>query len=400
MGRVVIVGAGPGGSILAFLLARRGIDVVLFERQTDFSREFRGEVLMPGGLEPFKQIGLWDELNSVPHVTPDAVALYVNGKLGLRASLSTSLFGDLKPRWTSQPALLEMLVEQSQQFENFQFERGVVVRGLIEEDDRVVGVKIAGDRELRCDLVVGADGRTSIVRRRSGLAVSRDPTPMDIVWLKLPMPDFFSSDPHIRAYVGGGHLLIAAPVPDGQMQLAWIIAKGSYGALRERGIPDCIDQMMAHVSSDLAQHLKQYREDSVHPFVLSTVSDRVERWSRPGMLLIGDAAHTMSPVGGQGLNIAIRDAVVAANHLVDVFEASPTSTSIDEAAKSIEQERLPEVSQIQRMQALPPRILFSDSLMSRILLSILPTIMGSGVSFVRNRFLPFAFGVTDVKLRV
>ncbi len=123
MSRVVIVGAGPGGSTLAFLLARRGIEVVLFERQTDFAREFRGEVLMPGGLEPFKQIGLWDELNSVPHVTLDAVTLYVNGRLRFRAPLSSSLLGDLKPRWTSQPALLEMLVEQSQQFENFQFER-------------------------------------------------------------------------------------------------------------------------------------------------------------------------------------------------------------------------------------------------------------------------------------
>ncbi len=183
MGRVVIVGPGPGGSTLDYLLARRGVDVVLLERQTDFAREFRGEVLMPGGLEPFKQIGLWNELNSVPHTALDAVELYVNGRHRFRAELSSSLLGDLKPRWTSQPALLEMLVEQSQQFENFQFERGVVVRGLLEEDGRVVGVQIAGDLEVHGDLVVGADGRTSIVRRRSGIAVSRDPTPMDIVWL-------------------------------------------------------------------------------------------------------------------------------------------------------------------------------------------------------------------------
>ena len=156
---------------------------------------------------------------------------------------------------------------------------------------------------------------------------------------------------------------------------------------------------MARVSPDLAQHLKRYREDSVHPFVLSTVSDRVETWSRPGMLLIGDAAHTMSPVGEQGLNIAIRDAVVAANHLVGAFEASPTATTIDEAGQRIEQERIPEVSQIQRIQALPPRFLLRNTLLSRIILSILPTILGSRVSFVRDRFLPFAFGVTDVKLK-
>ncbi len=118
------------------------------------------------------------------------------------------------------------------------------------------------------------------------------------------------------------------------------------------------------------------------------------------MLLIGDAAHTMSPVGAQGLNIAIRDAVVSANHLVATFEASPTATTIDEAAQRIEQERVPEVSQIQRIQALPPRFLFRDSLLSRMILSLLPTILGSRVSFIRDRFLPFAFGVTDVKLKV
>ena len=400
MSRVVIVGAGPGGSTLAFLLARRGIEVVLFERQTDFAREFRGEVLLPGGLEPFKQMGLWDELDAVPHVVLDAVALYVNGRLRLRESLSPSFFGDLMPRWTSQPALLEMLVEQSQQFPNFQFERGGKVRGLVEDDGRIIGVQIAGGRDVCGDMVVGADGRTSIVRRRSGLPVQRDPTPMDVVWFKLPMPDFFASDPHFRVYVGRGHLLIVAPVPDGHLQVAWIIAKGSYGKLRERGIPECIDQMMAHVSPDMADHLRQFREDSLQVFVLSTVSDRVERWSRPGMLLIGDAAHTMSPVGGQGLNIAIRDAIVAANHLIGALEGSPTPTTIDEAAQRIERERVPEVSQIQRMQALPPRVLLRDSLWNRLVLLLLPTILGSGFAPVQRRGLLLAFGVTEVKLAV
>ena len=120
MSRVVIVGAGPGGATLAYLLARRGIDVVLFERQTDFAREFRGEVLMPSGLEPFKQMGLWDELDSLPHVTLDTVSLYVNGTRRLHESFSPDFFGDFIPRWTSQPELLEMLVGQCQQFPNFQ----------------------------------------------------------------------------------------------------------------------------------------------------------------------------------------------------------------------------------------------------------------------------------------
>jgi len=402
MSRAVIVGAGPGGATLAFLLARRGIEVVLFERQSDFAREFRGEVLLPGGLEPFKQMGLWDELNAVPHVTLDAVALYVNGQLRTRAAFDPATFGDMQPRWTSQPALLEMLVEQSRRFASFKFERGTSVRGLVEENGRVVGVEVAGGREIRGDLIVGADGRTSIVRRRSGLAVERDPTPMDIVWCKLPMPADLAADPHLRAYVGGGHLLIAAPTYDGYLQMAWIIAKGSYGEIRERGMPDCLDQMAAHVSPDFAEHLRRHRGKSVQPFLLSTVSDRVKEWSRPGMLLIGDAAHTMSPVGAQGLNIAIRDAIVAANHLVAAFESGAWPAAIDEASRRVEQERLPEVAQIQRLQALPPPVVLRDTWWSRLVLALVPTLLGSDIARARRGivFRRIAFGVTDVTLTV
>jgi 2-polyprenyl-6-methoxyphenol hydroxylase-like FAD-dependent oxidoreductase len=402
MSRVLVVGAGPGGATLAYLLARRGIDVVLFERQRDFAREFRGEVLFPSGLEPFRQMGLWNELNAVPHVELGAVELYVNGAKLVRAAFDAVTFGELAPRWTSQPALLEMLIEQTQRFPNFRFERGTAVRGLIMDNGRVVGVTLSHGSEERGDLVVGADGRTSIVRRRSEVEVREDATPMDIVWCKLPLPDYLRSDPHIRGYVGNGHLLISAPVYDGRLQMAWIIAKGSYGELRERGMPACLDEMAAHVSPDLAAHLRRHREDAVQPFLLSTVSDRVRRWSRPGMLLIGDAAHTMSPVGAQGLNIAIRDAIVGANHLIPTFEADGSPPAVDAACRRIERERLREVAQIQRLQALPPRIILRDSWWSRLALSAAARLLGSDIARARGgvAFRRFAFGVTEVELSV
>lgn len=399
---VIIVGAGPGGATLAYLLARRGIHVVLLERQTDFAREFRGEVLMPGGLEPFRQMELWDALNQVPHVTLRAVALYLNGKLSARGELEESVFGELRPRWTSQPELLEMLVARSTQFPGFRFERGVSVRDLIEEGGRTAGVLTSDSREIRASLVIGADGRTSIVRRRSELEVDADPIPMDVVWCKLPLAPCFENDPHMRAYIGGGHLLITAPEPSGHMQIAWIIAKGSYGEIREGGMPMHLERMAAHVSPDLAAHFRRHRNDAIHPFFLSTVSDRVASWSRPGMLLIGDAAHTMSPVGAQGLNIAIRDAVVAANHLVPAFEDGGMPERLDEAATRIEDERVPEVAYIQRLQARPPRIILSNAWWSRILLKAAPLLLGLRGGRARAGLLSsaFAFGVSDVRLEV
>lgn len=402
MSRVVIVGAGPGGATLAYLLARRGVEVALLERSTNFAREFRGEVLLPGGLEPFHQMGLWDALMSVPHVKLAAAELYVNGRRRIRAAFDDATFGDLAPRWISQPDLLEMLVAQGQGHASFHFERGASVRELIEENGRVVGVRLSGDREVRGDLVVGADGRTSQVRRRSGLVESRDPTPMDVVWCRLPMPAFLECDPHFRAYLGHGKLLIAAPIYGNQMQVAWIIAKGTMGEIRERGMPECLDRMAEHASPDLAEHLRRFRDQSVQPFLLSTVSDRVREWTRPGVLVIGDAAHTMSPVGAQGLNIAIRDAIVAANHLVPVFLADPAPQAVDAAARRVEAERVPEVSLIQRFQALPPRIFLRDTWWSRLALTVFPSLVGTDIARARRgaAFRRMAFGVTDVRLAV
>ena len=402
MSGVIIVGAGPGGATLAYLLARRGIDVTLLERQTDFAREFRGEVLLPGGLEPFKQMGLWNALDTVPHMTLRAVALYVNGKPRVRAGFDPATFGDLAPRWVSQPALLEMLVDQARRHPRFCFERGVHARDLLLESERVVGVTLDGGRELRGALVVGADGRTSIVRRRAAPRVLSDPTPMDVVWCKLPVPTWFAADPHLRGYIGGGHLLIAAPVYDQHMQIAWIIPKGKYGELRERGIPDLIDRMRAHVSPDLAEHLAQHRSSPMQPFLLSVVSDRVAQWTRPGLLLIGDAAHTMSPVGAQGLNIAIRDAIVAANHLVPAFESGASADEIDAAASRTEAERTPEVVEIQRLQGIPPRVLLRDTWWSRLVLSVLPHVLQSGITGAQRVAVirQLAFGTSAVKLAV
>jgi 2-polyprenyl-6-methoxyphenol hydroxylase-like FAD-dependent oxidoreductase len=400
--RVIVVGAGPAGAVLAYLLARRGVEVALLERHTDFAREFRGEVLLPGGLEPFEQMGLWEALERVPHVTLKGVAAYLNGAPLARADFGPSGLGRFAPRWMSQPALLEMLVAEAGRYPGFRLERGTTVRGLLEEGGRVVGVHALGDRELRADLVVGADGRSSAVRRRSGLRARSDPIPMDVVWCKLPLPEFMAAEGLLRTYLGHGHLLFAAPVYDGRLQMAWIIRKGSFGEIRERGMPDCLDAMAEHVSPDLAAHLRRQRDAAIEPFLLSTVSDRVESWSRPGLLVIGDAAHTMSPVGAQGLNLAVRDAVVAANRLAPVLEGGADPGALDRAARQIEAERRPEVQEIQRIQAFPPRILLRDTWWSALALRLLPGLLFSGLAQGRRGtlFRRLLYGVTEVRLAV
>ncbi len=224
---------------------------------------------------------------------------------------------------------------------------------------------------------------------------------MDIVWTKLPMLPELRGDPVLRAYLGNAHLLVAAPVYDDQIQIAWIIPKGSYRDVRGSGMPACLDEMANHVSPDLRDHLRKHRDEPIDPFLLSTVSDRVTQWSRPGLMVLGDAAHTMSPVGAQGLNVAIRDAVVAANHLVPALSGEVDPAAVDSATQAIEVERLPEVRDTQRFQALPPKVLFRKAWWARLLLRTATTF--AGTSFARSRsggaFARFASGLTDVQVK-
>jgi len=403
--RVIVAGAGPAGALLALLLARRGLEVRLLERARDFAREFRGEVLMPSGLEALEQTGLWSEIEALPHVVLRAVEVYLGGVRRLHQELPAEEFGRFLPRWMSQPALLELLVAQAQRHPGFRLERGTSVRGLLEARGRVCGVRALGPEgevELRADLVVGADGRSSTVRRRAGLPERADRVPMDVVWCRLPRPDFLRDDPPLRAYLGSGHLLLAAPVYDDALQIGWIIAKGAYGELRARGLPEWLDEMAGHVSPDLADHLRRHRGDASLPFLLSTVSDRALAWTRPGLLVIGDAAHAMSPVGAQGINLAIRDALEAANQLVPALLAGADPADLDAACRRVEALRSPEVREIQRLQALPPRILLRRGPLARLALRALPRLLGSEIARARGGriFRRFAFGAAPVRLRV
>ena len=403
MSHVVIVGAGPAGASLAYLLARRGIEVTLLERRRDFAREFRGEILLPTGIAALEQMGLQAQLAALPSYSPQTIDGYLNGRPFLNVTLDTGSEGDTRFMAVSQPALLEMLVGEAAISSSFNFIRGASVKELIRDDGRVTGVHIRTDDDeqtLQADLVVGADGRNSVVRKQAALPASQIGAPMDIVWCKLPCPADWRG---VRAYAGRGNLLIAYHTWDDTLQLGWVILKGTFGELRSRGIEQWVEEMANHVPPDFADHLRAHRDAVQKPFLLDVVSDCVERWSAPGALVIGDAAHTMSPVGGQGINIALRDAIVAANHLVPLLAApAPSGNALTSALEAIEAERTPEIRQVQALQAQPPKLLLSHAWWGEPLRRIAGALLRKPAVQQRaaGRISIMLDGVTEVQLTV
>ena len=403
MKNVVVVGAGPAGASIAYLLANRGIAVTLVERRRDFAREFRGEILMPSGIEALQQLGLGDALAQTDSHAASDFALYMNSKLIFTEKLDSEVFQGHPPLAISQPALLEAIVAEAEKLTTFTFVRGVSVKELVEDNETITGVTIREDnrdRFLPADLVIGADGRNSVVRKHLDHSVTEKSPPMDIVWCKLPCPDDWLG---LKAYVGRGHLLVAYHTWDHSLQLGWVILKGTFGELRNKGIEAWIEEMARHVSPDLASHLRTHSDAAEKPFLLDTVSDCVNGWSKPGVLLIGDAAHTMSPVGGQGVNIALRDAVVAANYLVPLLNNSSTSvTEITSALHDIEKERRVEVDYIQNLQAKPPKVVLSRAWWGEPIRRLAGLALST--QQIRRKAAQgasvFPFGVIDVKLDI
>jgi 2-polyprenyl-6-methoxyphenol hydroxylase-like FAD-dependent oxidoreductase len=401
MARVIVVGGGPAGASLAFLLADRGVETLLLERQVDFAREFRGELLLPSGVQALEQMGLGPVVRGAPHAEPDRLRVYFGRALALDLTLDPTLLG-AAPLAVSQPALLEAIVAEASRRPAFRLLRGASVRDLLSEGGRVAGVRAhttEGEVELRADLVIGADGRASAVRRRAGLAAREAAPPMDVVWCKLALPPGFRG---AQAFVGRGHLLIAYRSWDDRLQVAWAILKGSFGELRRRGIEGWVEEMALHVTPDLGAHLRAHGGEVHQPFLLDVVSDHVTRWTVPGALVVGDAAHTMSPVGAQGLNVALRDAIVAANRLVPALREGAAPEALDLAARAVESERRPEIEALQRLQALPPRVVLQRAWwgepVRRLFGQLIRTSLGRRLA--ARGAAPFAFGTTEVALSV
>jgi len=400
---IVIVGAGPGGALLAYILLSQGIRVTLIERHGDFAREFRGEILMPSGVAAFETAGLADLLVETPTRRPHSIELYYRDKKAARIDFED--IGESGPLMISQPDLLEALVARCTEKPGFRFLRGTAVTDLSYEGGRINGVVTSEGGRCRATLVIGTDGRGSIVRRRAGLHLEESTEAFDVVWFKCPYPESLAQrGSPVMASVGGGHLYISYLAATGELQMASIITKGSYRNIREAGLDGWFDEIRHRIPAELGDFALAHRDQITQPFVLNVVCHMLPRWTVPGALLLGDAAHPMSPVGGQGINIALRDVIVAANQLVPVLRAGGGEAEIDSACASVEAMRIPEVEKVQRFQRMPPRLLFRDRWWSEALIRFGLMLAGSGLPQRTGRLPAVAqtllYGDGDVKLEL
>jgi 2-polyprenyl-6-methoxyphenol hydroxylase-like FAD-dependent oxidoreductase len=314
--RCVIAGGGPGGAMLALLLARRGVPVTLLEAHKDFDREFRGDTIHPSTLEILDQLGLADKVHQFPHSK-------VYGPTFETESGTFQPF-DLRRLKTKFPYILmvaqskflEFLTGEAAKYPQFRLSMGANVCDLIRENGTVRGVRYQTSEregEVRAPLTVGADGRHSRVRHLMGIEPVKTAPPMDVLWFRLPkLEDDAKSATGLMGRFGAGRILVVLERGD-HWQVAFVFPKGQYQEVKAAGL-ETMRQAIVELEPGFAEHVKtlqEWRQLSL----LSVESSRCPLWHQPGLLLIGDAAHVMSPVGGVGINYAIQDAVVAANGL-------------------------------------------------------------------------------------
>ncbi len=311
-----IVGGGPGGVVLALLLARQGIQVTLLEAHQNFDRQFRGDTIHPSVMEILDEIGLAQRLHEFPHAKVyGPTIMTANGPFtpfDLRRLKTRFPYIMLLP----QTVFLEFLTSEASKYPNFRMRMGANVQKLIEEGETIRGVRYlddAGWHDVRAVLTVGADGRFSQVRRLAGIHPVQSAPLIDVLWFCLPhLPEDPETPSGLLARIGRGRILAMFERGD-HWQAAYVFPKGEYHELRAAGL-EAMHRSILELEPRLAahmQHLNEWRQFSL----LSVEASRCRKWYRPGLLLIGDAAHVMSPVGGVGINYAIQDAVVAANVL-------------------------------------------------------------------------------------
>ena len=332
--------------MLGFLLARMGVEVIVLEKHADFFRDFRGDTIHPSTLEVMYELGILDEFLKRPHQEVRELAGQIGSEtliLGDFTHLPTHCkFLGLMPQWE----FLNFLSEQARAYPEFHLKMQTEVTDLLEENGRVTGVRCrtaAGSLEVHADLTVGADGRHSLVRERAGLPVLSLGAPIDVLWLRLSRQP---TDPgQTFGRFDTGRILVLLNRED-YWQIAYVIPKGSADELRRHGLP-AFREELARLAPFLHDRVAELNDWEKQVKLLTVAVDRLKKWYRAGLLCIGDAAHAMSPIGGVGINLAIQDAVAAANLL---GERLRQGTVTEDALRKVQQRRTFPTLATQRLQ--------------------------------------------------
>lgn len=342
--RCCIAGGGPAGMMLGLLLARAGVEVLVLEKHADFLRDFRGDTVHPSTLEVIHELGLLDKFLARPHDEVSELRAVIGNTEVVLASFkrvgTRCKFIAMMPQWE----FLDFVRDEAERYPGFRLIQNAEVTGVIQSEGAVTGVEVTtpdGPLQVTADLVIGADGRRSTVRSAAGLVVRDLGAPIDVLWMRLPK---LPGDPSTT----GGRIttgIFLAMIDRGSYwQCAYVIPKGGIEEVRARGLEAFRADMVKVVPLFAGRIDTLASWDDIK--LLSVTVDRLERWYKPGLLCIGDAAHAMSPVGGVGINLAVQDAVAAANilaaALADARNRTPDLTSL--------------LAQVEKRRLLPTRL--------------------------------------------
>lgn len=336
---VVIIGGGPAGMLAGLLFARAGVSVLVLEKHPDFFRDFRGDTVHPSTMEILDQLGMLGRFLQRPHDRLDVAELRIAGRewtIGDLSHLATPApFIAMMPQWD----FLDFLRDEAAAFPAFRLRMNTEVSDFLDEGDRIAGVRTVNNGQIRArKLVIAADGRGSLVRARHLLPVETLGAPMDVIWVRLPKAG--SEGGTLRGSAEAGRLVVLIDRRD-YWQCAFIVGKGQAEEVRALGPGWIVGQVGAAFPGLSFPGADALTRDDLH--LLTVMLDRLRQWHRPGLLAIGDAAHAMSPIGGIGINLAIQDAVAAANELAGPLARGALSD--------------PLLHKVQKRRELPTRII-------------------------------------------
>jgi 2-polyprenyl-6-methoxyphenol hydroxylase-like FAD-dependent oxidoreductase len=388
---IVIVGGGPAGMVLAYQLVSNGVPVRVLERHPDFNREFRGELLQSSVIEHLERTGIMGTLLERGLALPR-----VERRMFLGTKRVVRVPGTDEPgAIVSQPGMLALLHELCGNYPNYRIDFGTTVLDAIRENDRVVAMKTRrGGVEGRVDgdVFIVCNGRNSRLRKSAGLETEKFETTADALWLRFD----FSDAPHVLPksvnvqMFGNGLVVVLQPTTGNRLHIAYS-EPGDLRLLRQN-LPELRKRLLPSVPEEMRPHIERKLDDGTEWQALKIIVDRVRRWHAPGVLFLGDAAHTMSPAGGQGLNLAIRDTFVAANYIVDAIKEG---RSLDDALfQKIQDERQPEIDAMQAGQTRAGQMVLKPLPVLRVMLTILGLAMR-----LAGRRLQMAQGVPKVDPR-